>query len=44
MSDVLIFGFGVLVTLICFGAVGLLLLGAHEDGRAARERKKRGNT
>lgn len=44
MSDLVIFGFGALVTLICSGAVGLLLLGAYQDGQATRERKERANT
>ncbi len=31
MTDTLIFLFGALVTLMCAGAVGMLLWGAYED-------------
>ena len=34
MVTVAIFGFGVLVALMCSGAVGLLLWGAYQDGKA----------
>lgn len=41
MSDLALFLFGGLVTLICAAAVGLLLWGAVEDGRTAREERAR---
>jgi hypothetical protein len=32
MTDVALFLFGCLVTLICAGAIGLFLYGAYQDG------------
>ena len=40
MSDVAIFGFGILVSLICSGAVGILLVGAYQDGQAQKRRER----
>jgi hypothetical protein len=37
MPELLLFLFGLMVTLICAAAVGLLLWGAHLDGMAKRE-------
>lgn len=33
MTDTLIFLFGVLVTLMCAGAIGMLLWAAYQDGK-----------
>jgi hypothetical protein len=38
MSSLALFLFGSMVTLLCAAAVGLLLWGAMQDGRAAAER------
>ncbi len=37
MSDLIIFVFGGVVTLICSGAIGLLILGAHQDGKIQQQ-------
>lgn len=41
MSDFSIFAVGAFVTLICSGAIGLLILGAYQDGQGERQRKQR---
>jgi hypothetical protein len=37
MTDLVIFGFGLVATLMTTGAIGLLLYGAHQDGEIDRQ-------